>query len=154
MCPLNSGLHRWLVMIGGAALLVATFVDTLAMLGRHARIPLLGSIEIVQCAVLIAASASLLLATLHRTHARVHLLLDRMSSPLQRRAELLHGIAGTVFVAALLAGSLWITIELWAGHEESELLRIPYRPLRITVLAMLAGLLGLMIRDVVRRERR
>ena len=46
-----------------------------------------------------------------------------------------------LFYGALLAGSLWIVADLWHGQEESELLRIPYLPLRLVVLAMLVALL-------------
>ena len=153
MTPTDQ-LQRVLVWIGGTALLIATATDTLAMLGRHARIPLLGSIEIVQCAVLIAASASLIIATLQNSHARVHLLVDRMSPALAQRTERLHSIAGALFVLALLVGSVWITLDLWQGHEESELLRLPYRPLRIAVLLMLAGLLAVFIRNFFTGVRR
>ena len=51
-------------------------------------------------------------------------------------------------------GSGWITAELWSGHEESELLRIPYRPLRIVVVAMLTGLLVVNARNALRGLRR
>lgn len=139
-----------LVWIGGLALLVAAGVDTVAMFGRHARMPLLGSIEIVQCAVLIAGSTALLLTTMSNGHARVHLLLDRMSPAVRRRAEVLHGLAGLLFVLALLVGSVWIAADLWRGHEESELLQIPYRPLRVAVIVMLTGLLVVGGRQLLR----
>jgi hypothetical protein len=60
----RDGLYRALVWLAGGALLVAMATDTMAMLGRHLRLPLLGSIEIVQAAVLVAASGALLLATI------------------------------------------------------------------------------------------
>ena len=35
-----------------------------------------------------------------------------------------------------MVASVWIARELWAGYEESELLHVPYRPLRVfTVIA-------------------
>ena len=39
----------------------------------------------------------------------------------------------------LVVGSLWISIELWDAHEQSELLHIPFRWLRLLwlVAAML-----------------
>jgi TRAP-type C4-dicarboxylate transport system permease small subunit len=140
LVSVDERVRRGLVWFGGIGLLVAMVTDTLAMLGRHLRMPLIGSIEIVQCAVLVAASASLVLATQHRSHARVHLLLDRLSPAALRRAERLNALAGALFTLALLAGSVWIAADLWRGHEESELLRIPYRPLRIVVALMLAAL--------------
>lgn len=116
--------------------------DTLAMLGRALEWPLLGAIEFVQACVLVAASGALILAGLDAAHARVHLLLDRLPAVARARLERLHALAGAAFYAALLVGSLLITADLWLGHEESELLRIPYRPLRVTVAVVLVVLLG------------
>ena len=147
-------LQQALVWVGAAGLLTATVVDTLAMLGRHLRMPLLGSIEIVQYAVLVAASVSLVVATQRDTHARVHLLLDRMTPAQRQRADRLHAFGGVLFVLALLVGSAWITRDLWTGHEESELLQIPYRPLRVAVLLMLLSLLVIHVKQVVRGVRR
>lgn len=133
-------MEPWLIWIGAAGLLTATVTDTVALIGRHIRVPLLGSIEIVQCAVLVAGCVALLIATQRGVHARVHLLLDRLSPPMRQRAEWLHGIAGALFVMALLVGSAWVAADLWRGHEESELMRIPYRPLRVISLLTLAAL--------------
>lgn len=135
-----SRVEPWLIWIGAAGLLTATVTDTVALIGRHIRVPLLGSIEIVQCAVLVAGCVALLIATQRGVHARVHLLLDRLSPPMRQRAEWLHGIAGALFVMALLVGSAWVAADLWRGHEESELMRIPYRPLRVISLLTLAAL--------------
>jgi TRAP-type C4-dicarboxylate transport system permease small subunit len=142
----REALRRGLVWIAGGALLVAMATDTLAMLGRHLRLPLLGSIEIVQAAVLVASSGALLLATALEVHARVHLLQPRLPAGARLALERLSLLAGILLVLALLAGSLWITVDLWHGHEESELLRIPWRPLRLVVLLLLAGLLGILLR--------
>jgi TRAP-type transport system small permease protein len=137
--------QRALVLVGGAGLFVALAVDTLAMLGRHLRLPLLGSIEIVQAAVLVAACIALLVATISNTHARVHLLQDRASPRVRRMLRLFHGFCALLLAVALLIGSGWLTRDLWAGYEESELLHIPYRPLRLLTLATLAALSGLLL---------
>jgi TRAP-type C4-dicarboxylate transport system permease small subunit len=149
----RDGLYRALVWVAGGALLVAMAVDTLAMLGRHLRLPLLGSIEIVQAAVLIAASGSLLLATICQSHARVHLLLRRMPDGLRARFGSGHYIAAMLLMLALLAGSAWIASDLWSGHEESELLRIPWMPLRVIVVLLLTGLLAVLFRQLLRGNR-
>lgn len=132
---------QWLVGVAGAALLLAMVVDTLAMLGRALQVPLLGSIEIVQASVLVAASGALIVAALDGAHARVRLVLDRMPQEWRRRVERAHAVAALLFYVALLAGSVWIAADLWNGHEESELLRIPYRPLRVVVVLVLGVLL-------------
>lgn len=143
-----------LVWIGGGALLVAMLVDTLAMLGRQFDRPLLGAIEIVQAAVLIGAAGSLLAAALEHAHARVHLLLQRLRPAGREGLGRVHALAAALLWAALLAGSLWITIDLWHGHEHSELVGIPYRPLRVIVVLVLLLLLVHSLRQLLRGGRR
>jgi hypothetical protein len=53
----------------------------------------------------------------------------------------------------LLVGSGWIAADLWNGHEESELLRIPYRPLRVAVAVTLVVLLVQALQRVWVRNR-
>jgi TRAP-type transport system small permease protein len=131
--------QRGLFYVGAAGLLFAIGADAVAVLGRHLGIPLLGSIELMQAAILLASSAAIVLATVANKHAVVHLLIDRL--PPRRRAvmERVHALLSAVFFAALAAGSLWIAYDLRDGHEQSELLRIPYAPLRIvSIVAVLA----------------
>jgi TRAP-type C4-dicarboxylate transport system permease small subunit len=143
-----------LVWVGGGALLLAMLVDTLAMLGRQFDRPLLGAIEIVQAAVLIGAAGALLMAALEGAHARVHLLLQRLPPASRLWLGRVHALSATLLWAALLAGSLWITIDLWHGHEHSELVGIPYRPLRVITVLVLLLLLVHALRHVWRGERR
>ena len=149
----RDGLYRALVWVAGGALLVAMAIDTVAMLGRHLRIPLLGSIEIVQAAVLVAASGALLLATIRESHARVHLLLRRMPGSPRAILDACHHAAAIILVLALLAGSAWIASDLWQGHEESELLRIPWMPLRVIVVLLLIALTIVLTGQLLRRRR-
>jgi TRAP-type C4-dicarboxylate transport system permease small subunit len=134
--------RTWLVWIAGGALLVAMLVDTLAMLGRQIQLPLLGAIEIVQASVLLAAGGALIITAGDEAHARVRLVLQRLPASAREWLERLHAFAAALFYVGLLIGSVWITVDLWWGHEESELLRIPYRPLRIVVTLVLVVLLA------------
>jgi len=142
-----------LIWVAGGALLVAMVVDTTAMLGRQLHWPLLGAIELVQAAVLFGSAGALLLATLEHSHARVHLLLDRLPHGWQLLLSRLHALCALVFFAGLLVGAAWLMLDLWNGHEESELLRIPYRPLRIALVLVLVALLLDSAVRVVRRVR-
>ena len=142
-----------LVWVAGGALLLAMLVDTTAMLGRQLHWPLLGAIELVQAAVLFGSAGALLLATLEHAHARVHLLLDRLPSRWQVFLARLHAVFSLLFYAGLLAGSAWLALDLWNGHEESELLGVPYRPLRVTVVLVLAALVLDAARRVVQKVR-
>jgi TRAP-type C4-dicarboxylate transport system permease small subunit len=120
------------------------------MLGRQVELPLVGSIELVQAAVLIAGSGALVIATLDAAHARVNLLLDRLPERQRHWFERAHSLAAALLFAALLAGSVWIAFDLWNGSEESELLRIPYRPLRIILAFALCVLWLLALRRVLK----
>jgi TRAP-type C4-dicarboxylate transport system permease small subunit len=148
---MKARMHAVLVWVAGGALLLATLIDTLAMLGRHVNLPLLGSIEVVQAAVLIASSGALVMATAFRKHARVHLL-QRLNESVLRALDVVHGLASILVVLALLVGSAWITLDLWNGHEESELLRIPWLPLRLIVLLTLLSLLVVLLRHLFQRR--
>lgn len=134
-------LYQALVWIAGGALLLAMAMDTLAMLGRQFGVPFLGAIELVQATVLVASSGALLVAAFEGSHARVHLLLDRWPEYVRALVERLHAAAAVLLYTALLAGSAWIAAGLWHGHEESELVRVPYRPLRVIVVITLTLLL-------------
>jgi TRAP-type transport system small permease protein len=123
--------------VGAIALLTAMVVDTLAVIGRHVGITLLGSIEWVQAAMLLASSAALVAATLSKQHASVHLLIDRLPPRWRRVAALLGSTLSIVFFVCLAAGSIWIAHDLWGAREASDLLHIPFAPLRLASIAAL-----------------
>jgi len=145
-------LRRVLIWISGGGLFVAVAVDATAMLGRQVRIPLLGSIEIVEAAVLLAAAGGLVIATMDNAHARVDLVAARLPAAARACLRRINALAGVLFFAALLTGTVWIAADLWSGHEESELLRIPYRPLRIATAISLGALLVLSLRRLLGRD--
>ena len=130
-------MKRTLVWLGGGALLAATAIDTLAVIGRQVGLPVEGSIEAIQVAVLAAGSLALLAATAARSHAQVHLVVDRLGEDARDIARRLCALALALFLLALLAGSGWIAADLWHAHEESELLGVPWRWLRLFANAAL-----------------
>lgn len=120
-----------LIWIGGAALLMACATDVLAVIGRHVGVPVRGSIEIVQACVLVAGGIALIIATQVGSHARVHIVVDRISEVWRRRINRASALLGALFIVASLIGCLWLASDLWNSQEVSELLGIPYRALRI-----------------------
>lgn len=146
------GAAAWLFRIGGFALLFAMATDAVAVLGRHLGVPLLGSIEMVQAAMLVASSAAVVSATLAEKHAVVHLLVGRLRPRTQRLLARLHSLLCAVFFAALAYGSVWIAYDLRRGHEESELLRIPYAPLRIICILAMLGAAVIYVARIGRRR--
>ena len=131
---------KWLFYLGGIALLFAMVVEAVAVLGRHIGIPLPGSIELVQAAILVASSAAMLSATLADKHARVRLVADRLSGGPRTTLKCIQAVFSALFFCALAAGSIWIFMDLWGGFEESEILHIPFVPLRIVCIVSVLGI--------------
>jgi len=143
-------LRKTITLIGGLALLAATGIDAIAVIGRHVGLPVRGSIELVQVAVLVAGSLALLVATLERSHAKVHLLVDRMSATARDLIERISTVMGAAFFAALLAGSIWLMVDLWQGHEQSEILGISWRAMRLFANAVLLTIVLALLGQAVR----
>jgi TRAP-type C4-dicarboxylate transport system permease small subunit len=81
------------------------------------------------------------------------LLIDRLSPRARRVMDLVHAALCALFFTALAAGSIWIALDLRGGNEESELLRIPYAPLRVvSIVAVLAVALIYVLRIAGRRR--
>jgi TRAP-type transport system small permease protein len=142
-----------LYYVGAVALLAAMAVDAAAVAGRHLGIPVLGSLEIVQALILVAASSALVSATLAGKHAAVRLLLNRLNPTAGARLRRLNALLCVVFLVMLVAGTAWIAADLRDSHEQSELLHIPYMPLRLICLASLSlAATILMLRALGRRD--
>jgi TRAP-type C4-dicarboxylate transport system permease small subunit len=143
-----------LFYLGAAGLLTAMSIEAIAVAGRQIGIPLLGALEIIQTAILVTASAAMLTATLADAHASVRLLVERLSPGAQ---EWLHRIAllvSAAFFASLAVSAAWLTIDAWNEFEHSELLRIPYRPLRVIVVVMTSAIAVVMTYKALRPARR
>ena len=148
-----SSLRRAVILTGGMALLAATGIDAVAVAGRHLGLPVRGSIELVQVAVLVAGALALLVATLERAHARVHLLADRMGTRAKDRLERASALLGALFFAALLAGAAWIMADLWGGHEVSEVIGVPWRWGRLFGCVVLGAIVLVLIGQALRGRR-
>ncbi|MFM5908582.1 MAG: TRAP transporter small permease subunit [Novosphingobium sp.] len=139
--PGRSPMAHMAYLLGGAGLLGATAVDSLAVAGRHIGLPVLGSIELVQGAVVLLASSAMLIATLVGEHASVHVVTERLrpavAARLARGASVVCALAFTL----IAIGSAWICAELWDGFERTELLHLPLRWLRLlwVVFALLTA---------------
>lgn len=138
-------LGRLVFAVGSAGLLIAAGTDALAVLGRHVGFRLVGSIEVVQMAVVLIASAAVVGATLLRAHAAVHLLTSRLSAAAAARLAPIVSVLSAVAMAAIAAASIWIAADLWDGHEMTELLHLPIRPFRLVwaVAALVAAVVFL-----------
>jgi len=139
------GLTALLLGVGALGLAASMLIGTLTVIARHLGIALVGDIELMQTAILVTSAASLVAATLERRHASVHLLIDRLPAPARAALARVNTLLAACFFALLAVGLGWITLELTHAHEQSELLHIPYAPLRwISLTAtVLAGLLSL-----------
>ncbi len=144
-------LRHLAVWIGGAALLAATAIDTLAVIGRNFGLPIVGSIELVQAAVLVSGIMGLIFATAGDDHAHVRIVTDRLGR-WRSSAALLGPLSMALFFLALLAGSLWLASDLWNGHEQSELLGVSWRVLRLIANLGLGACIVIALAALVRRK--
>lgn len=144
--------RRIAIWLGGIALLGATAIDTVAVIGRHLGMPLSGSIELMQAAILISSAVGLVIATLEQTHARVRVGIDRLGGTAREWADRLSDLLTLLFFACLLAGSLWLASDLWGEHEQSELLGISWQALRLVANIALAIACAVLAVRLVRRK--
>jgi TRAP-type C4-dicarboxylate transport system permease small subunit len=142
-----------LFYVGAAGLLGATAFDAAAVLERHLGLPFPGSLELVQACILLASSAALVAATAHRRHAAARLLLDRVAAPIRRWLQRLNALCTLAFFVLLAAGQIWISADLWRAQEDSEVLHIPYAPLRLLAIAAVLLAAWISARLVVRPEK-
>jgi TRAP-type transport system small permease protein len=133
-------------------LLAATAVDAAAVAGRHLGVPILGSLEIVQALILVASASAVVCATLADKHAAVNLLVNRVSPSARHWMRRVNAILCVLFLLLLACGTGWIASDLWGGHEQSELLHIPYAPLRILCLVALVLAAGTLVPRIFRRR--
>lgn len=129
----------WLVAVSGLPLLAAMATEFLAVLARNTGWNIVGSIELVQALILLSSSGAIVIATLSRSHAKVTVLSRLYSGHTGRALRTLLAIASAIFFLALAAGSTWVALDMWHAYERSELLGVPYLPLRVVVsISMLA----------------
>lgn len=147
------GLRRLAVWTGGAALLAATVIDTLAVIGRNVGLPAIGSIELVQAAVLVSGIFGLIFATAGDDHAHVRIFTDRLGR-WRSSAAVVGPLSMALFFAALLTGSVWLAVDLWNGHERSELLGVSWRLLRLVANLGFAACIVIALAALFRRTRR
>jgi TRAP-type transport system small permease protein len=118
---------------GSAGLLCMMVVEAAAVVGRHIGTPVMGALEIVQAAIVFAACAGMLIATLRGAHATVHMLTERLPDSARRWIGLLGAVLAGLFFAAMCGGGAWLAAEYWNSYEQSEVLHIPFRPLRALI---------------------
>lgn len=141
---------RWAFAAGAIGLLGAMAIDFTSVVGRHLGFPLLGSIELVQLCVVVAASAALVGGTLSGAHAAVHVLTERMPVAHQRFWARFAAALGALFFAALAIGGAWLASDTWPGDERSELLQLPFFPFRVIWCAATALTACLFVVQIVR----
>jgi len=143
-----------LFYVGSVALLAAMVTDAGSVVGRHLGMRPLGSIELVQAAILVTSSAALVAAILARKHAKVHLLVGRVGPRARLFLERLGSVLSALFFFTLSAGAIWIAHDEWYAHEQSELLHIPYALLRLIAIGAILGAGLILIRQAAGRSSR
>lgn len=132
-----SKTERIFLVIGSLGLALAVLTDTIAVIGRHLNIALLGSIEIVQACIVLLSSGAIVAATKYGNHARVRILTDRLKPAHAMRLNYFTAFISTIFSLFMAVGCAWIIWEVWTEHERSEILHIPLVWLRLLLLLAL-----------------
>ncbi len=148
-----SMVWKIVIWIGGLALLAATLVDTVAVIGRNVGLPFTGSIEVMQALVLVSGGLGIVIATLEQSHARVRLVVDRLPPRARELADRLSNLMTMAFLVLLLVGSGWLALDLWYGHEQSEWLGIPWAAMRMVANGCLLAAAAIVGWRVIRGER-
>jgi TRAP-type C4-dicarboxylate transport system permease small subunit len=151
MDPMKPGPTRGVLFyVGASGLLAIMVIEAIAVLGRALRLPLLGALEMAQAAIVPAACAAMVIASLAGSHAVVHLVTERL--PERQRAVLsrIAALLASLFFTGLCIGATWLTIEFWNSYEETDVLHIPFRPLRILVTLSSAALALIFLHRAVR----
>lgn len=138
-------------IIGGVGLMGATFVDSLAVAGRHLGLGLLGSIELVQVSVILLGAAAMVIATMTHNHASVHIFTERMRPKTQGTWKRIAAFISGLAFLTVAAGSMWVLSDTWAGFEETELLHIPIKWLRLVWVLCALTIAGLFLRQAVQK---
>ena len=140
-----------LFYVGAGGLLMVMGVEAIAVVGRHIRVPLLGALELAQAAIVPAACASMVIASLMNTHAVVHLVTERLPPSMRGVMTRVSALLASVFFAALCVGACWLTQEFWNSFEETDVLHIPFRPLRVLVAISTGALATIFFLRGIRR---
>lgn len=157
MDPLKEGekpARGLLFYVGSVGLLGIMSVESVAVIGRHVGMPVLGALELAQASIVPAACAAMLIATLAGAHAAVHMLTDRMPPAAREFTARAGSLLAAGFFAALAAGALWLAGEYWNTFEHTEVLHIPFRPLRALVALSALALAGLFLHRAFRPKPR
>ncbi|HEU4602718.1 MAG TPA: TRAP transporter small permease subunit [Steroidobacteraceae bacterium] len=141
-----------LFYIGAIGLLLAMSVEAVAVLGRHIGVPFFGALELIQTAILMTASAAMVTTTMSNTHARVTLLTERIGPNARSVLNRISALLSALFFCGLAAGALWLTVDAWNEYEQSELLHISFRPLRVISVAAAVAIAVLFLRELFKRR--
>ena len=136
-------------MLGGIPLVLAMLVEFITVVGRQTSFMFLGSIEAVQVAILLSSATAMVLATLARSHAKVRVLLNRSDARFRTVLTIFNALCGALFFLALVVGSVWLAVDMWGAHEQSELLALPYFPLRCFVAICMSVVAVLYVRRLL-----
>jgi TRAP-type C4-dicarboxylate transport system permease small subunit len=136
----QSGGRGFLYYAGSAGLLTVMLIESAAVVGRHLGLPVLGALEIAQAAIVPATCAAMLIAGLRGAHAAVHMVTERLPEGVRRGFGRGSSVLAGLYFSALSIGSIWLAVEYWNSFEQTEVLHVPFRPLRALVSIALVAI--------------
>lgn len=124
--------------LGIVALAAMIVLITVSVIGRHIKIPVPGSVEIVEMLIVIVASTGILFSTVHKSHAAAKLFVERLPKNIANVFERIGYFIGAFLMVIITLGSLGLLFDVWSLHEETHLLKIPIVPFRLFFIACTA----------------
>jgi TRAP-type C4-dicarboxylate transport system permease small subunit len=155
-----TSLDRWVhristaaLWIGATALLLLAFVIVATAIARTLGWVIVGGSEIVDVAIIVVASMSLVASTAAGTHPSVHILTSRLRAKWQKHFKSAASFLAFAFFALLCYESGVVLLKYAQLGEYTQLLRINITPFRAVWVVSLATLcLILLLRlSVIRR---
>lgn len=126
----SNPLAKACFIIGGGSLLAAMAIDFVSVVGRHLGFSIVGALELVQYCITGLVASAIVVSTLSNGHVAVHILTERLKPMWRGLLARLSDLLMVCFFLTVLAGDIWIAVELWGRDERSDLLGLPVAPMR------------------------
>lgn len=125
---ISNRLNKWLLWIGGAALLLMIGIACANMLLRPLGAPLKGAYELVEFFGAMTVAFALGYTQITRAHIAVDILATRYSKKTSKIMNTISSFLGVIFFILVAWQTAVFATAIWKRGETSETLRIIYYP--------------------------
>jgi TRAP-type C4-dicarboxylate transport system permease small subunit len=142
-----TGIGTWIAGIFLTGIMVAIVLDVIL---RLARIPIIGSYELTEVAIIVTVAFALPYTALKGGHVAVDLLVSRFKPRSRQLSVAITVLFSTVIWALVVWASIGVLQDKWL-NEASYTLKIPYLPFRFVWVIGLALFCIVYLFEVIKR---